>query len=448
MDFRSQILDHPMLRRNATRDSCARSETAIEDDRHHNMSTFVSNRKGPTEDNHDMRSSRDETTTITSAQSRNREPEDIALLREERDSFRDMCLTLGAEVAKLKAILAAQKATASYPLQIEYPDPYAQAVYSGPGAFDPHSMNPFFHQGQRAGAMSDAGLHRLGDHESQVSEDELYEAIRAGPLNSQQRHSSGATIMGSESSVDFNSRSIAAPHEGIVGTIPIYDGLSTTGLRSRLTKDIFSFLEATSSQLKKQDSKRQMAIERFSRLVNTLWPRAQVKLYGSHMSGLCLPSSDLDFVVCLPAVHKNAPALAPGVLEGRNAINETSQKLLARELKGESWIDPRSIKLIERTIVPVIKVSTKDARAKMIQLDISFDSNEHHGLEAVQMISEVMEELPLIRPLVLVLKQFLLDRGLLTSYTGGLSSYCLFLMVARYLQEQPSGYGDCGSLLM
>jgi DNA polymerase sigma len=47
-----------------------------------------------------------------------------------------------------------------------------------------------------------------------------------------------------------------------------------------------------------------------------------------------------------------------------------------------------------------------------------------------------------------VLKQFLIDRGLLTAYTGGLSSYCLFLMVARYLQEQPSSWGDCGALLM
>jgi hypothetical protein len=84
----------------------------------------------------------------------------------------------------------------------------------------------------------------------------------------------------------------------------------------------------------------------------------------------------------------------------------------------------------------------------MIQLDISFDSKDHHGLEAIQMVAQVVDELPLIRPLVLVLKQFLLDRGLLTSYTGGLSSYCLFLMVARYLQEQPASCGDCGSLLM
>lgn len=183
-------------------------------------------------------------------------------------------------------------------------------------------------------------------------------------------------------------------------------------------------------------------------MVKTVWPRAQVKLYGSYISGLCLPSSDLDIVVCLPAVHKKDLALAPGVLEGRNAINETSQKLLARELKGESWIDPRSIKVIERTTVPVIKVSTKDTRARMIQLDISFDGPEHHGIDANRLVAQILEELPLIRPLMLVLKQFLLHRGLLTAYTGGLSSYCLFLMLARYLQEQPPPSGDCGSLLM
>lgn len=55
----------------------------------------------------------------------------------------------------------------------------------------------------------------------------------------------------------------------------------------------------------------------------------------------------------------------------------------------------------------------------------------------------------MVRPLVLVLKQFLQDRGLLTAYTGGLSSYSLFLMVTRYLQEQPNlAWSDCGSLLM
>jgi hypothetical protein len=156
----------------------------------------------------------------------------------------------------------------------------------------------------------------------------------------------------------------------------------------------------------------------------------------------------LDFVVCLPAVHKNTIAIAAGELEVRNAINESSQKLLARRLKGEAWIDPRSMKLIERTVVPVIKVSTKDSKARALQLDITFDAPGHHGREAVVMVTQIADELPMIRPITIVLKKFLLDRGLLTAYTGGLSSYCLFLMVARYLQEQPSSWGDCGALLM
>jgi len=54
-----------------------------------------------------------------------------------------------------------------------------------------------------------------------------------------------------------------------------------------------------------------------------------------------------------------------------------------------------------------------------------------------------------IRPLVLILKEFLVGRGLLTAFTGGLSSYCLFLMVTRYCQEQiQSSWIDSGSLLV
>ena len=53
--------------------------------------------------------------------------------------------------------------------------------------------------------------------------------------------------------------------------------------------------------------------------------------------------------------------------------------------------DPRSIKIIERTVVPVIKVSTKDSRARALQLDITFDAPEHHGLEAVVMVKSILE---------------------------------------------------------
>jgi DNA polymerase sigma len=76
------------------------------------------------------------------------------------------------------------------------------------------------------------------------------------------------------------------------------------------------------------------------------------------------------------------------------------------------------MKLIDRTAVPVIKVSTKDTKKYTLHLDISFDGPGHHGLEAAQMISSMMNELPMLRPLVVVLKQFLIERSLLEAYTG------------------------------
>ena len=430
------------------RDLCAKSETAIDGHEDYPMLHRHNSRRSLPDnpDNIVTVEGKDGSTTITSASAiSHRDSEEAAALREERNTFRDMCLTLGAEVSKLKNQLAAQQGAAVYPA-FGYTQDYVQPPVFGAASFDPECMPPFFQKGQALGAMSDAGVHR---GEYALSEDGEHLGMVTYTENGR-RLSSGHTLAGSDISVEPTS--ISRAHQGLVGLPPPISkepcGGAGNALQTRLTHDIFRFVASADIQHKKLGKIRNAAVERMTRFVNTLWPRAQVKVYGSHVTGLCLPSSDMDFVVCLPAVHKNAPAVAPGALEGRNAINESSQRLLARKLKGESWIDPRSMKLIERTMVPVIKVATKDTRARTVQLDISFDSADHHGLEAVVMVTQIMDELPMVRPLVLVLKQFLFDRALLTAYTGGLSSYCLFLMVARYLQEQPSSWADPGSLLM
>ena len=317
-----------------------------------------------------------------------------SILRDERNAYRDMCLTLGAEVSKLRNLLAAEQCCHYYPV-LSYGTPALPPFFHANAAFGPEYTPPFFH-GSATGAigriaMSDAGQTR-GDYESIISEDG--NDVIQGNTGSEnpgrqwaQHHCDAGTVAESDVSVDFASRSLRSCE---VRKLPS-GHLSSHGLQSRLSSDIELFLQAVSAHLLQTEDKRKAAIARFNRMVALLWPRAQVKMYGSHISNLCLPSSDLDFVICLPAVHKNAPAVAPGVLEGRNAINETWQKSLARTLKGESWIEPRTIKIIERTAVPVIKVSTKDVRAKVLQLDISFDGPGHHGLEAINMVKAIME---------------------------------------------------------
>ncbi|WVY93571.1 hypothetical protein V8G54_032659, partial [Vigna mungo] len=62
------------------------------------------------------------------------------------------------------------------------------------------------------------------------------------------------------------------------------------------------------------------------------------------------------------------------------------------------------------------------------------------------------EQFPAATPLALVLKQFLADRSLDQSYSGGLSSYCLVLLIIRFLQHEHhlgrSINQNYGSLLM
>lgn len=69
-----------------------------------------------------------------------------------------------------------------------------------------------------------------------------------------------------------------------------------------------------------------------------------------------------------------------------------------------------------------------------INLDISFDSPSHRGLSTCAFIRGLVNELTLLTPLALVIKQFLVMKGLNSPYNGGLSSYGTVLLIAYLLQ--------------
>ena len=164
---------------------------------------------------------------------------------------------------------------------------------------------------------------------------------------------------------------------------------------------------------------------------------------------MSLPSSDLDLVICLPKVHKEAGPEAPGALEGRNAIKETWQQNLARYLRREDWVNVASITVIPNAPVPLLKLKTLAKPGEpSVSLDVSFEGQGHRGLEACKFHSILLRQYAALRPLVLVLKSFLSRRGLCEAYTGGLSSFALQLITARFLQEQHSPSTDVGALLL
>jgi hypothetical protein len=81
------------------------------------------------------------------------------------------------------------------------------------------------------------------------------------------------------------------------------------------------------------------------------------------------------------------------------------------------------------------------ASATSVQLDVSFEGPRHNGVASSRYVLGRLTELPATRPLVLALKQCLGERNLSDAYTGGLSSYALFLMVTRYVEEAAPNAG-------
>ena len=60
----------------------------------------------------------------------------------------------------------------------------------------------------------------------------------------------------------------------------------------------------------------------------------------------------------------------------------------------------------------------------------------HNGIQCVHLVKEYLHENQLIEPLILVLKQMLKVWGFNDPYTGGLSSYALFLLIVSFLQAK------------
>jgi DNA polymerase sigma len=91
--------------------------------------------------------------------------------------------------------------------------------------------------------------------------------------------------------------------------------------------------------------------------------------------------------------------------------------------------------------VPNSKGADGWASATSVRLDVSFEGPRHNGVASSRYVLGRLAELPATRPLVLALKQCLGERNLSDAYTGGLSSYALFLMVTRYVEEAAPNAG-------
>ncbi|BDA44734.1 Terminal nucleotidyltransferase 4B [Coccomyxa sp. Obi] len=179
------------------------------------------------------------------------------------------------------------------------------------------------------------------------------------------------------------------------------------------------FLAPSSSELEA----RKAALARVTEAVQSIWPSATVQVFGSFVTGLYLPSSDMDIVVMDSKCGEIRPAL-----------KAVATALVRRNMA-------KNIQIIAKAKVPIIKFEDTQSG---INFDISFDAA--NGPEAAEYVRALMQKLPPMRPLVLILKVFLHQRELNEVYQGGIGSYALLVMVAAFLLLHPSRGGPGGDV--
>ena len=177
------------------------------------------------------------------------------------------------------------------------------------------------------------------------------------------------------------------------------------------------FKEEVQAFLSEIDKWQEEVESAYSEITNTIksiikskYSAANIEIYGSFASKLHLPSSDIDMVL-----HK---------IEGeKREILRNIDKIL----RDQTFIV--SCNFIHTAFVPVIKIKA-ELLGKQVQIDITVNDQNHSGLKCLELVTRLLGQSPLIRPVFLIVKHLLSICNFKEPYNGGLGSYSLFLMVA------------------
>ncbi|XP_033222113.1 non-canonical poly(A) RNA polymerase protein Trf4-1-like [Belonocnema kinseyi] len=209
--------------------------------------------------------------------------------------------------------------------------------------------------------------------------------------------------------MNYNYNALVGAYGGCPWRIPNkHYSKGVIGLHEEI-EDFFAYMCPSTEE----HTLRLRVVKRIEQIINELWPDSKVEVFGSFRTGLYLPTSDIDLVVI--GIWSNLPL-----------------RTLERALLDQNIAEPSSIKVLDKASVPIVKLTDKETE---IKVDISFNMN--NGVKSAELIKSFKRRFPVLEKLVMVLKQFLLQRDLNEVFTGGISSYSLILMTISFLQLHP-----------
>ena len=205
-----------------------------------------------------------------------------------------------------------------------------------------------------------------------------------------------------------------------------------------LHSDLVDFQTAVGEALEQSSIVRLLLTEKIQRLAHCHFPGAKAEIYGSFATQLALPTSDFDLVILYKKIQSREAA-------------QQGVRTLASTLVNQTFT--RDLNLLDSATVPLVRFNVDCGFFEGcgdLKVDISFDRKRagwtHSGLLSAQYVRELIAIRPGLRSLVLALKRLLTLHGLNCAYTGGLSSYALFIWTAAYIGEAPCA--DFGKMLI
>ncbi|KAI0533719.1 hypothetical protein GGR58DRAFT_97424 [Xylaria digitata] len=168
---------------------------------------------------------------------------------------------------------------------------------------------------------------------------------------------------------------------------------------------------------------RQELISKLESLIRRKWRDARVLPFGSFMSGLYLPTADMDIAICSQAF-----------IDGRYPLYDKKKYLFQMKsyLQSNKVAFQNTVEAVTRAKVPLLKYTDYHTGLKV---DISFEKMD--GYKAIDTFRKWKEQYPAMPPLVAVIKHFLLMRYLNEPVNGGIGGFTVICMVVHLLQMIP-----------
>ncbi|KAI9723697.1 MAG: hypothetical protein M1812_000997 [Candelaria pacifica] len=164
-------------------------------------------------------------------------------------------------------------------------------------------------------------------------------------------------------------------------------------------------------------------------IVDRLLPGTRLQVFGSTVTGMARPMSDIDIRVIDPQIEDSITKRAPS--SGRPMALSTLRRKLETLRTKFAADSPFKEVDYRRGRVPVV---TATHRTSGLEIQLSAKNDQ---LTSQEYVKNYLVEFPMSRPIFVVIRQMLDWRGLTDVFAGGLGSYSIFMMVIAFLKQHP-----------